>query len=121
MQNFMIRRRQDREEDVVLIDYGLVQSIEESALYNDSWAFCGTVLYASNRQLLGLPTGPLDDLESLAYCIIVMELEYVPWSNSVSDYDSSIDQSDLSIEYENKVFRREVALERLFENGMHLH
>eukprot|EP00889_Picochlorum_renovo_P002315 jgi/Picre1/29345/NNA_004735.t1 len=31
-ENFMIRRRQGREEEVVLIDYGLVQSIEASLL-----------------------------------------------------------------------------------------
>lgn len=122
LQNFMMRRRHGREEEVVLIDYGLVQSIEACSVDTGTWKFCGTVPFASNRQLLGLPTGPADDLESLVYSIIVMELEYVPWEKFPFDTCySSMNQSDLRLELENEVWNREEVLTGLFENGMRLH
>ncbi|KAI8104432.1 hypothetical protein M9434_002988 [Picochlorum sp. BPE23] len=117
-ENFMIRRRQGREEEVVLIDYGLVQSIEACSVDTGSWKFCGTVPFASDRQLLGLPTGPADDLESLVYSIIVMELESVPWEKFPSDTCwSSMNRSDFRLELENEVWNREEVLKGLFENG----
>ena len=75
-----------------LLDFGMVTCLEavpraseacnlvyEEEARENLAAGGGTPLYASLAQLQGRPTTPVDDIESLWYCLAFLEQGQLPW------------------------------------------
>lgn len=71
-----------REEEAHVLDFGMVTStgcLQEAVEGCELSAGGATPLYANLAQLEGRPTAPVDDIESLWYCLAFLEGGELPW------------------------------------------
>jgi len=81
-----------REDKVHLIDFGMATKVGESlgAAGEGLSAGGGTPLFANLNQLDGVPTRPIDDVESLWYCLAYLEAGTLPWQWEPTDRVANI-------------------------------
>lgn len=76
----------DRQDSVHLVDFGMTTHFafgagERLEVAEGEKLTCGggTPVYANLNQLEGIPTRPIDDIESLWYCLAFLEQGTLPW------------------------------------------